>query len=131
MDPDMAYRGPSGRDFIMAPGIRLLSIHNKLLLSKHTFPLPSLFIMFKLINLSFFPIWRTHTCMSSWFLLQVGYEVHGPPDDILHLCCVARQQVGIYSLPVPCNGGQFYGWNISPQVSVCFPFPALHHLILI
>ena len=49
MDPDMVLSGSSGWDLTLAPGDRLAT-HNRLPLSAVEPPVPSLFIMLKLIH---------------------------------------------------------------------------------
>ena len=57
--------------------------------------------------------------------------IGGTLDDILHSCCMARQKVGVYGLPVLCTGGQVCRWQGCPRVSVCLPLSVLCCLNLI
>lgn len=108
------------------PPVAGLTTHGRRLLSTLGSPIPSLFIMFKLLHVSFSPICLPHTHTLWWFLLQAGHVFGRPLGDILHPRRVACQQVSVCGLPVPA-GGQVCSGMV---VSVCLPPPMLNCLDL-
>lgn len=94
------------------PQVAGLDIHNRLLLSSSSCLVPCLFMMLKLLHISFSPICLPHSHTLWWLLLQAGHEAGIPLGNIFSLCGVAADRC-----PQPIGA--------VCQRSACHPLPML------